>query len=441
MELESLVRQNPWWVEKEGIEKDEDIKRWEEGRIKWIPSLIDEISLKPFSLNFVFGPRQVGKTTLLKLLIRNLLSRGVEGERIFYFKCDKLADYKELDEVLKAYFEFRKSKGVSGSFIFLDEIIFPTEWFRTIKYYIDMGEFKKDVLILTGSLSMYLKKEVELFPGRRGFGKDFVMLPLSFREFIKVFSPELYEKLPKIEKLEKNEIFSKLYAAMPFFDEIQKLFEKYIAIGGFPLAVKNENITESVKETYWSWIKNDIAKIGRSEETLKRVAKAIIEKTPSAISLNSIAKEFEIGTHKTVFEYLDIMEKLYIIKILYYFDLHKTIMSFKKNRKVYLIDPFFFHLFADICFSKIPDESIIIENIVGFHLARKYDVFYWKNKQEIDVIVRSEDLNGFEVKWKEKVGDYSQLRIGKLRNVFCLTKDEINKDKNILPTSLFLSLI
>ena len=71
---------------------------------------------------------------------------------------------------------------------------------------------------------MYLKKEVELFPGRRGFGKDFVMLPLSFREFIKVFSPELDERLPKIKKLEKDEIFNKIYNAMPFFDEIQKLF-------------------------------------------------------------------------------------------------------------------------------------------------------------------------------------------------------------------------
>jgi predicted AAA+ superfamily ATPase len=403
--------------------------------------LLEKISLKPFSLNFVFGPRQVGKTTLLKLLIRDLLAKGVEKERIFYFKCDKLANYKELDEVLKAYFEFRKSRGISSSFILLDEITFPREWFRTVKYYIDVGEFRQDVLILTGSLSMYLKKEVELFPGRRGFGKDFVMLPLSFREFIKVFSPKLDEKLPKIEKIEKDEIFNKAYAAMPFFDKVEKIFEKYIAIGGFPLAVKSEGITETVKESYWSWIKTDIAKIERSEETLKKVAKAILEKTPSAISLNSIAKEFEVGTHKTVFEYLDVLEKLYIVKILYHLDLQKLIASFKKNRKVCFTDPFFFHLFADICLSRVPEESIILENIVASHLAREHDVFYWKNKEEIDVIVKSKELNGFEVKWKEKAGDYSRLKLGKLKDVFCLTKEEMNKQKNVLPVSLFLSLI
>ncbi|MGB9703716.1 MAG: AAA family ATPase, partial [Candidatus Micrarchaeales archaeon] len=153
MELEALIKQNPWWIGEKEIENDEDIKKWREGKIKWIPSLLEEINIKPYSLHFIFGPRQVGKTTLLKLLIKNLLEEGIEKERIFYFRCDKLANYKELDEVLKAYFEFRETKNISSSFIFLDEITFPTEWFRTIKYYIDVGEFRKDVLILTGSLS------------------------------------------------------------------------------------------------------------------------------------------------------------------------------------------------------------------------------------------------------------------------------------------------
>jgi predicted AAA+ superfamily ATPase len=441
MDLEIVAKQNPWWKEKSEIENDEDIKKWKKGKIKWIPSCIDEISLKPFSLNFIFGPRQVGKTTFLKLLIKKLLEQGLEKEKIFYFRCDKLADYKELDEVLKAYFEFRKTKNISGSFILLDEITFPKEWFRTIKYYIDVGEFKNDVLVLTGSLSMYLKKEVELFPGRRGFGKDITMLPLSFREFIKVFSPELYKKIPRIEKIEKEEIFKKAYETLPIFNEIEGLFRKYLTIGGFPLAVKSEGITEEVKDTYWSWLKSDLAKIERSEETFKRIAKAIIEKAPSAISLNSIAKEFEIATHKTVFEYLNIMEKLFVAKILYYLDLEKEIPSFRKNRKVCFVDPFFFYLFTDICLTKLPSESVIVENVVASHLARRFEVFYWKNKGEIDIITKANELIGFEVKWSEKVEDYSKVKIGKIKNVFCLTKNKLDREKNLLPISLFLAAL
>jgi predicted AAA+ superfamily ATPase len=402
---------------------------------------MNKISLKPFSLNFIFDPRQVGKTTLVKLLIKKLLDEGVEKEKIFYFRCDKLADFKELDEVLKTYFEFRKSKNISNSYIFLDEVTFPKEWFRTVKFYIDTGDFRNDILVLTGSSSMYLKREVELFPGRRGFGKDIIMMPLTFREFIKVFSPQIYEKIPKIERIEKEEIFKKAYEVLPYFDRIQELFKKYLKIGGFPLAVKNEEITQDVKESYWAWIKSDLAKIDRSEENFKRIAKAILEKTPSAISLNSIAKEFDISTHKTVFEYLDVMEKMFIVRILYHIDLDKIIPNLKKNRKVCLTDPFFFYLFSDICLTKLPDESVLVENVVASHLSRKFEAFYWKNQREIDVVIRSDEIIGFEVKWSEKVEDFSKIKIGKMRNVFCLAKDLLDKEKNLIPVSLFLALL
>jgi len=346
-----------------------------------------------------------------------------------------------LDDVLKTYLEFRKSKNISSSFILLDEVTFPREWFRTIKFRIDIGDFRNDVLVLTCSLSMYLKKEVELFPGRRGFGKDVIVMPLTFREFIAVFDREVYEKIPKIENLEKREIFNKAYQIIQFFDKIQEMFKLYLKIGGFPLVVKNEEITEEAKESYWSWIKNDLFKVGRSEETFKRIAKAILEKTPSAISLNSIAKEFEISTHKTVFEYLDTMEKMFIVKILYYIDLDKMLVNFKKNRKVCFNDPFFFYLFSDICLTKVPDESVIVENIVVSHLARKFDVFYWKDGTEIDVVVRTKEPIGFEVKWSEREEDFSKVRVGKVRDVICLTKKSLDKDKNLLPASLFLALI
>jgi len=442
MEIENLIKQNPWWKNKEEINNDEDIQKWKIGK-NWIPKLINEISLKPFSLNFIFGPRQVGKTTLLKLLIKKLLEENTNPKSIFYFRCDLLSDYKELDDVIKTYLEFRNSEGINSSFIFLDEITYPKEWYRAIKFHIDIGNFKNDALILTGSLSMYLKREVEFFSGRRGFGKDYVMLPLSFREFIEVFSPELSQKIPVLENLNKDEIFQKIYNILPYVEEINRLFKLYLKIGGFPLCVKFEKISEEAKNTYWSWIKSDLAKIDRSEETLKRVAKAILEKTPSAISLNSIAKEFEIATHKTVSEYLDIMEKLFIIKIIYWLDPFKLISSSKKNRKVIFNDPFFFHLFSDVCFSKLPDESIIVENVVASHLARKYEIFYWKNNKEIDIIAKDrKNFIGFEVKWREKAKeDFSKISIGKIKDVICLTKNELNRERNLIPLPLFLSLI
>jgi predicted AAA+ superfamily ATPase len=64
--------------------------------------------------------------------------------------------------------------------------------------------------------------------------------------------------------------------------------------------------------------------------------------------------------------------------------------------------------------SKLPEESVIIENIVASHLAKRYETFYWKNNREIDIVIKDKELIGFEVKWKERVENYSKIKIGKM---------------------------
>ncbi|MGY0287667.1 MAG: hypothetical protein ACUX7D_02690 [Candidatus Methanodesulfokora washburnensis] len=49
--------------------------------MKWRPSWIDKISLEPFFMNIVMGPRQVGKTTGVKLLISELLKERSSESR------------------------------------------------------------------------------------------------------------------------------------------------------------------------------------------------------------------------------------------------------------------------------------------------------------------------------------------------------------------------
>ncbi|MEM3931964.1 MAG: ATP-binding protein, partial [Thermofilum sp.] len=190
--MESL---NPWWKGKEAFEEDEDYKKWRQSSVRWVPQLLEEIELEAPALHFLFGPRQVGKTTLLKLLIGKLLQVVDNPRAIFYYRCDLLADYKELNSVLMEYLKIKRNEVLRVSFIFLDEVTFPREWYRAIKYMVDRGYLQNDIVVLTGSLSMYAKREVETFPGRRGRGRDYVLYPLSFREYIKVSRPDLYGKL------------------------------------------------------------------------------------------------------------------------------------------------------------------------------------------------------------------------------------------------------
>ncbi|WP_231136314.1 hypothetical protein [Acidianus ambivalens] len=67
---------NPWWISKERITEIEIYRKYEESEVKWVPDVIGKVSLSPYSLNFIFGPRQVGKSTALILLIKKLLDEG-----------------------------------------------------------------------------------------------------------------------------------------------------------------------------------------------------------------------------------------------------------------------------------------------------------------------------------------------------------------------------
>jgi predicted AAA+ superfamily ATPase len=57
--------------------------------------------LKPFSLNFVYGARQVGKTTGLKLLIRDLIRSGkTDPKSVFYIDLDYLVPSSATEYIL-----------------------------------------------------------------------------------------------------------------------------------------------------------------------------------------------------------------------------------------------------------------------------------------------------------------------------------------------------
>ncbi|MBC7092065.1 MAG: ATP-binding protein [Nitrososphaeria archaeon] len=439
---------NPWWKGREGIEEDEDYRRWNSSKVKWEPPLLrmllERENIEPFSLHFIFGPRQVGKTTLLKLLIKKLLET-VNPKSIFYLKCDILADYKELDEAIREYLKIKKFESIEKAYIFLDEITFPREWFRAVKWNIDMGNFKNDILYLTGSLSMFVKEEIETFPGRRGKGKDFIMYPLSFREFVQVIDDNIIRSIGELESLDMNEVRSKCFKARPWLNRLEELFELYLNSGGFPLSIRSilesGKIGQDVINTYLSWIKGDIVRLKRNESLTKRVIKAVIEKVPSTISYHNIAREFEIKSHRTVFQHLDVLEKLFLVKVLHYIDPNEAVEVFYKQKKVHVTDPFLYSILSSWCLTRKPEDSVIVESIVASHLSRRYNIGYWKNSKEIDVVAfENKHLIGIEIKYRKRV-EGSRTKIGKIDYTITLSKDQYNDEPLIVPVSVLLALL
>ena len=424
---------NPWWSSGERIEEMEVYRKYSQSEVKWAPDVLDKVSLTPYSLNFIFGPRQVGKSTALILLVKRLLERKVNPKAIFYYSCDKLVDHRELDQLLGDLLKVKRLNNVSSAFILLDEVTYPREWYRAVKERIDRGDFRNDVLIMTGSLSFSAKREIETFPGRRGDGRVLLMLPLPFSRYVRSFKIDLPQG-------DLDFVLGEYPRYHHFIPRLNELLEGYLATGGFPNAIRDYvrtgRVGESTLSDFLSAVISDVNKLRRSETFFKFTVRGIVERTASEFSYHTLSKSFGVGTVKTAISYVELLQKMYLLKVLEQVDLNGDLLP-RKERKFYFTDPLVYRAFSYWTSVNPPEESKLVEGVVVNHLSRVYETFYTKVRGEVDVVVRrGEELLGFEVKfgrvrWERKV-------LGRMKRITLLSKEEV--DENVIPVSLFLSM-
>src|SRR3989338_10848211 len=112
MDLLDIRKQNPWWENPNRIQSDPRIKDFLAAQVQWTPRLKKYIYLDKNAVYSIRGPRQVGKTTLIKIIIKELLEKN-ESINIMYFACDLLKDYQALNDLLDTYHTWirNQSKG------------------------------------------------------------------------------------------------------------------------------------------------------------------------------------------------------------------------------------------------------------------------------------------------------------------------------------------
>jgi len=357
MYLKMLRDLNPWWAyeDEEWVNKDKNLVDYNNLKIKWVPKWINEISLEPFSLNFVLGLRQVGKTTGLKLLIRELV-KSTEAENIVYIDCDIFPDFISLRETINEYLDAMKSD--QAKYIFLDEVTSVVEWWKAVKYLIDVGKLENCVVTVTGSSSLRVRRDVELFPGRTGSGRVVEVLPLNFKEFVEVHGIRNY-------KLE--------------YDRVLELFKRYLEVGGFPLTVNGFSSSHILNA-----IVGEVVRFGKSLEIAKETFASLISKIPSALSFRTIAQDTSGYSYKTIQEYLEFFKNLYVLDFAYLKQGSKVL--YRKERKIFFRDPLLLNVFSAWSNTSYL-YSALVENVVQEHLYRKFgEIYYYRNSYEIDCI-------------------------------------------------------
>lgn len=469
-----LSSQNPWWENPANIETDPKIVEFEKSKIKWVPQIIKEIiSSKAYSLFVIRGPRQVGKTTAIKLMIRELL-KIQKPPGLFFFDCETLYRAKELEEVMEAYFKFLQLINWKGpSFIFLDEVTGVAGWSKVIKFLIDQNRFKESILVISGSNALDLKKGADWLPGRKGKGREIPFLPLSFQEYLKVAHSLFYETIKKLPLPDFDtritNLWNKAQGLYPSLNTLNRHLETYLLCGGFPRLInefhENSSISYKTYDDYLGWVRGEIAKQKKDEKRELQILAELSLTLGSKLGWDAIAKKIGGVSHHTVEDYLVVSELLFIGRILYQLDLAKKRIIRRKSKKFYFIDNLLYFLARGVAekwsdyfnrsleiLSSPKTKSQLLEQVVFNHLMRRSTnwlepgVVFCSNSSEIDFILWEERrLLPIEVKWQKQVDPKVFLPMIKLqfKEGLVLSQNTLDRDRNflILPASIFMCLI
>lgn len=443
LDSSELYRFSPWLASASLIEEDSKITAFEGQKYQYLHPLLKSFPVGQEGIIILRGPRRIGKTTLAKLLIRQLLKeQKIPKEAVIYYSLDQVADYKELYQLVADMLDYCRERTSAHIYLFLDEISFVREWQRAIKQLADLNLLAKTTLFLTGSSAVDLLFSSEQLPQRRGkiFPADFEFSSLSFGEFARLVDPKLVKSEFSPSKL----------------PQFRKLLSDYLLCGGFPGIINEYYQTGTIADIYFDnfakWIEGDIYKLDRHPQTAFRLFAEIAKRESTPVSLYELSKETDLASHATVSDYLTILDKMFLIYTAGYFNLDQKKGDFKKNRKIYFLDPFIRNVVLaqnaaaiDGAFEfsrKLIEENrpTLVEEVAGASLWRQNNnLFYGKTgEREVDFV---SNTKLFEVKYQNKVipSEFSYLNAALRNNLTVLSKTDFDAKNQIIPAEYFLA--
>lgn len=235
-EIERLLQEyNPWW--QPGVEMEELPGVRRQAYFETLKQL-ESPDLRRFVV--LSGARRVGKTTVMRQLIAELLARGVKGENILYLSFDN--PVVKLAGVRAAIDAFDKSRPREGTcYFFFDEIQYAEDWSLWLKVLYDTRPGLQ--LVATGSASPHIEK------GARdsGVGRWRVlrMPTLSFREYCDIMKlPTLVEREVNLETVLRMEPAG-FTALLRRFSGLEPHWRRYLSLGGFPELLKTDVVSRA----------------------------------------------------------------------------------------------------------------------------------------------------------------------------------------------------
>lgn len=345
-------------------------------------------------MTLLIGPRQVGKTTIIRMLLQGLEARG---QRTVFFNLDVEEDMRwfESQRHLLDRLDFLVGKTTETVYVAIDEIQRKKDAGRFMKGLYDMGLPYK--FILSGSGSLELKEQItESMMGRK---REFFIPPISFAEFVDHRTDYAYtDRLCAYGQMEPQKLSGHVV--------------EYLNFGGYPRVILSEGQEEKrqvMREIYTSYVDRDISGFLRlaRPDAFRQMLALLASQSGQILNMSSLAGLTGLSA-ATLKNYLYYAEKTFSVALVspYFRNAQKEII---KAPTPYFVDLGLRNLVLGKwgTLTEPRELSFVFQNMIYQMLTAKYPnspVKYWRtlDKAEVDFIVEDASMGGIfpvEVKY------------------------------------------
>ncbi len=387
-----IGRFNPWWTDPGWQAGDLHLRRLAGSPVQLAAPQVEAIDLEAPAIHVLRGPRQVGKSTDLKLLVRRALGSGFGSRQIVYLSLDLLEDQPPSALVESVNRALELSSGRRGRrLMLLDEVTATPRWQTAVKALWDEGRIDRDIVVCTGSSAADLAEgAVERLPGRRGLGRDLLVLPQDFASF----SHAVDATIPPGLGLTVAEILSAegraaLEEARVHLPSMQRALERYLVFGGLPAAVAEAAVggvepSDDVQRVLWDSLVKEAQRRGASIASAQALLERVMRSLGSKLSWSKLAREMAVpigrprrraenhSDPRTVRGYVELLAVNYFALILYFWKQDSGSGDVAKDKKIYFGDP----LLQTITANRVGlprNRHAEVENAVALALYRRYE--------------------------------------------------------------------
>jgi predicted AAA+ superfamily ATPase len=316
----------------------------------------------------ILGPRQSGKTTLMRQIFQRLKNA----------KFISFEDREILELFVKDIKGFADLYIKETDFLFIDEFQYAKDGGKNLKFLYD--EFNAKIIISGSSAPDLSVQSIKYLVGRIFV---FNLYPLSFAEFIRFKDEKLYDLM------QKDAISEQVIGL------INKRYREFAAYGGYPrvaiseTAKEKEEVLKSIYNTYFLKEIKEILQLA-DDFKLSKLIKILAVQSGGIANYNDLCSA-------TGFTYLELLKNLNILKKTFisiecrpYFTNKKK--EIVKAPKIYFLDLGFRNMVLGNfqLLDKRTDYGVINEGFVASEIYKKeVEPKYWRTKAgaEVDFII------------------------------------------------------